>query len=156
MQVLSRAYSLWRGRPLEDLSIPAAWEGSLARLEAQHRGLVDALLDLRLEHGDASGAAVLLSARLTEDPYDEQLWRRLVDALLAAGRVGEARAAYAKAVQTLADELDIKPGPELEAAGARAENGRSANWPNPGIPAARTTERQAPAVVPPARWRRRS
>ncbi len=149
MQVLSRAYSLWRGRPLEDLSVPAAWEGSLARLEAQHRGLVDVLLDLRLEHGDASGAAVLLSARLTEDPYDEQLWRRLVDALLAAGRVGEARAAYAKAVQTLADELDIKPGPELEAAGARAENGRSANWPNPGIPAARTTERRGPDVVPP-------
>jgi DNA-binding SARP family transcriptional activator len=149
MQVLSRAYELWRGRPLEDLSIPAAWEGSLARLEAQHRGLVDTLLDLRLEHGDASGAAVLLSARLTEDPYDEQLWRRLVDALLAAGRVGEARAAYAKAVQTLADELDIEPGPELEAAGARAQNGRSANWPNPGIPAARTPERPGPEVVRP-------
>ncbi|WP_405069817.1 tetratricopeptide repeat protein [Kribbella sp. NBC_01510] len=153
MQVLSRAYSLWRGRPLEDLSIPAAWEGSIARLEAQHRGLVDSLLDLRLEYGDASGAAVLLSARLTEDPYDEQLWRRLVDALLAAGRVGEARAAYTKAVQTLADELDIKPGPDLEAAGARAENGRSANWPNPGIPAARTTERPEPDVgVPQGRW----
>ncbi|MEU4606756.1 BTAD domain-containing putative transcriptional regulator [Kribbella sp. NPDC023972] len=149
MQVLSRAYALWRGRPLEDLSIPAAWEGSLARLEAQHRGLVDTLLDLRLEHGDASGAAVLLSARLTEDPYDEQLWRRLVDALLAAGRVGEARAAYAKAVQTLADELDIEPGPELEAAGVRAQNGRSANWPNPGIPAARTPERPGPDIVRP-------
>jgi DNA-binding SARP family transcriptional activator len=148
MQVLSRAYSLWRGRPLEDLPIPAAWEGSIARLEAQHRGLVDSLLDLRLEYGDASGAAVLLSARLTDDPYDEQLWRRRVDALLAAGRVGEARAAYAKAVQTLADELDIKPGPDLQAAGARAEHGRSANWPNPGIPAARTTERPD-AVVPP-------
>ncbi|WP_460660981.1 AfsR/SARP family transcriptional regulator [Kribbella swartbergensis] len=149
MQVLSRAYALWRGRPLEDLPIPAAWEGSLARLEAQHRGLVDTLLELRLEHGDASGAAVLLSARLTDDPYDEQLWRRLVDALLAAGRVGEARAAYAKAVQTLADELDIKPGPELEAAGARAEKGRSANWPNPGIPATRTTERPGQDAVPP-------
>src|SRR5689334_4213292 len=147
MQVLSRAYGLWRGRPLEDLTIPAAWEGSLSRLEAQHRGLVDTLLDLRLEHGDAGGAAVLLSARLTDDPYDEQLWRRLVDALLAAGRVGEARAAYGKAVQTLADELDIKPGPELEAAGVRAENGRSANWPSPGIPAAtRTTEPPAEAT----------
>jgi DNA-binding SARP family transcriptional activator len=148
MQVLSRAYSLWRGRPLEDLPMPAAWEGSIARLEAQHRGLVDTLLDLRLEYGDASGAAVLLSARLTDDPYDEQLWRRLVDALVAAGRVGEARAAYAKAVQTLADELDIKPGPELEAAGARAENGRSANWPNPGIPADRRAERPSPPAPP--------
>ena len=149
MQVLSRAYSLWRGHPLEDLPMPAAWEGSIARLEAQHRGLVDNLLDLRLEYGDASGAAVLLSARLTDDPYDEQLWRRLVDALVAAGRMGEARAAYAKAVQTLADELDIKPGPELEAAGARAENGRSANWPNPGIPADRTADRPGPAAATP-------
>jgi len=149
MQVLSRAYALWRGRPLEDLIVPAAWEGSLSRLEAQHRGLVDSLLDLRLEYGDAAGAAVLLSARLHDDPYDEQLWRRLVDALLAAGRVGEARAAYAKAVQTLADELDIKPGPELEAAGARAENGRSANWPNPGIPAATSTPERAATAAPP-------
>ena len=148
MQVLSRAYSLWRGRPLEDLAMPAAWEGSIARLEAQHRGVVDNLLDLRLKYGDASGAAVLLSARLTDDPYDEQLWRRLVDALVAAGRVGEARAAYAKAVQTLADELDIKPGPELEAAGARAENGRSANWPNPGVLSAHTAERVGPMPPP--------
>ncbi|MEU8224390.1 BTAD domain-containing putative transcriptional regulator [Kribbella sp. NPDC048915] len=150
MQVLSRAYSLWRGRPLEDLPMPAAWEGSISRLEAQHRGLVDTLLDLRLQYGDASGAAVLLSARLTEDPYDEQLWRRLIDALLAAGRVGEARAAYARAVQTLADELDVKPGPELEAAGARAENGRSANWPNPGIPTdpADRQDRAEPAASP--------
>lgn len=148
MRVLSRAYSLWQGRPLEDLPMPAAWEGTISRLEAQHRGLVDSLLDLRLEYGDAGGAAVLLSARLTEDPYDEQLWRRLVDALVAAGRVGEARAAYAKAVQTLADELDIKPGPELEAAGARAEKGRSANWPNPGVPADATADRPEPSVQP--------
>ncbi|GAA0577749.1 tetratricopeptide repeat protein [Kribbella sandramycini] len=148
MQAFSRAYALWRGRPLEDLIIPAAWEGSVNRLEAQHRGLVDTLLDLRLEYGDASGAAVLLSARLTDDPYDEQLWRRLVDALLAAGRVGEARAAYQKAVQTLADELDIKPGPELEAAGTRAENGRSANWPNPGIPADRSADRPTAEAAP--------
>ncbi|WP_232828781.1 AfsR/SARP family transcriptional regulator [Kribbella monticola] len=150
MEVLSHAYTLWRGHPLEDLTMSAAWEGSISRLEAQYRGLVDGLLDLRLEYGDATGAAVLLSGRLTEDPYDEQLWRRLVDALVAAGRTGEARAAYRKAVQTLADELNIEPGPELLAAGARAENGRSANWPDPGIPAARTTNRRPPGedVVP--------
>lgn len=141
MLVLSRAYSLWRGHPLEDLTVSSAWEGSIARLEAQYRGLVDTLLDLRLEHGDAAGAAVLLSERLSEDPYDEQLWRRLVDALLAAGRAGEARAAYLKAVKTLADELDVEPGPELQAAGVRAEHGRSANWPAPGIPSAGTAER---------------
>ncbi|WBQ05874.1 AfsR/SARP family transcriptional regulator [Kribbella sp. CA-293567] len=149
MVVLSRAYSLWRGHPLEDLTIPSAWEGSISRLDAQYRGLVDTLLDLRLEYGDAGGAAVLLSGRLTEDPYDEQLWRRLVDALLAAGRTGEARAAYKKAVRTLADELDVKPGPELQAAGARAENGRSANWPEPGIPAARTPQPAEPEPAGP-------
>ena len=141
MQVLSQAYGLWRGHPLEDLTVSSAWEGSIARLEAQYRGLVDTLLELRLQHGDASGAAVLLSGRLTEDPYDEHLWRRLVDTLLAAGRTGEARTAYAKAVQTLADELDVEPGPELQAAGLRAEQGSSANWPDPGIPRSRTPER---------------
>ncbi|ONI68151.1 SARP family transcriptional regulator [Kribbella sp. ALI-6-A] len=147
MQVLSGAYSLWRGHPLADLTISSAWEGSISRLEAQYRGLVDTLLDLRLEHGDAAGAAVLLSGRLTEDPYDEQLWRRLVDTLLAAGRTSEARAAYSKAVRTLADELGVEPGPELEAAGARAHNGHTANWPEPGIPTVRTPEPEA--VEPP-------
>ncbi len=143
MQVLSRAYDLWRGHPLADLGISSAWEGSIARLEAQHRGLVDSLLDLRLQYGDPAGAAVLLSGRLTEDPYDEQLWRRLVDTLVAAGRTSEARAAYSKAVRTLADELGVEPGPELEAAGARAQNGHTANWPDPGIPAVRTPKPEA-------------
>ncbi|TDO54487.1 DNA-binding SARP family transcriptional activator [Kribbella sp. VKM Ac-2527] len=145
MQVLSRAYSLWRGHPLEDLGGSAAWEGSIARLEAQYRSLVDTLLDLRLEYADHAGAAVLLSGRLTEDPYDEQLWRRLVDTLLAAGRTSEARAAYTKAVRTLADELGVEPGPDLAAAGARAQNGRSANWPDPGVPRVSTTE---PSTLP--------
>ena len=126
MQVLSRAYRLWRGHPLADLNIPPAWEGSIARMEAQYRGLVDSLLELRLEYGDAAGAAVLLSARLTEDPYDEHLWSQLVVALVDAGRTGEARLAYQKAVRTLADELDVGPGPELEAAGGRAGQGGAA------------------------------
>ncbi|ADB35720.1 transcriptional regulator, SARP family [Kribbella flavida DSM 17836] len=160
MQVLAKAYSLWRGRPLMDLGFSTAWEGSISRLEAQYRGLVDTLLDLRLEYGDAAGAAVLLTGRLSEDPYDEQLWRRLVDTLLAAGRTGEARAAYAKAVKTLADELDVEPGPELAAAGARAHNDHTANWPNPGIPAVREPEPEpseqpgpmaAPALTEPRR-----
>lgn len=127
MQAMSRAYTLWRGHPLEDLTVSSAWEGSIARLDAQYRSLVDGLLELRLEHGDSTGAAVLLSGRLTEDPYDEVLWRRLVEALLAAGRAGEARAAYAKAVRTLAEELGVQPCAELQAAGARAEEGAAGN-----------------------------
>jgi len=156
MQVLSRAHELWRGHPLEDLSVSTAWEGSIARLEAQHRQLVDGLLELRLEYGDPGGAAVLLSHRLVEDPYDEELWSRLIDALLAAGRTGEARVAYTKAVRTLADELDVEPGPELLAAGARAEErpvGRAiprapAAAPQPGPMAARSGPPRVPSQLP--------
>jgi DNA-binding SARP family transcriptional activator/tetratricopeptide (TPR) repeat protein len=147
MQLLSRAYNLWRGHPLEDLTPSSAWEGSIARLEAQYRGLVDNLLELRLEHGDAAGAAVLLNGRLAEDPYDEHLWCRLVDALLAAGRGGEARAAYTKAVHTLADELGVQPGPELQAAGARAQSGPPVNRPGTGTPSVGTAA-PAPEAVP--------
>lgn len=171
MQLFSRAYSLWRGHPLEDLTVASAWEGSIARLDAQYRGLVDTLLDLRLEYGDATGAAVLLSGRLTEDPYDEQLWTRLIDALLDAGRAGEARNAYQKAVQTLAEELEVEPGPELQAAGDRAERGptrsrvarpasaevapailqavpRAEPEPPPGPMAERVGPRQVPSQLP--------
>jgi DNA-binding SARP family transcriptional activator len=125
MRIYSQAHALWRGRPLEDLTPAAAWEGSLARLEAQHRSLTDALLELRLEHGDHTGAALLLNDRLAEDPYDEQLWAQLVDALTSAGRAGEAQATYRKAVGTLAGELGVEPGTELRAAGARARKPRS-------------------------------
>jgi DNA-binding SARP family transcriptional activator/tetratricopeptide (TPR) repeat protein len=137
LQIYGQALALWRGRPLEDLIPASAWEGSLARLEAQHRGLTDTLLELRLAHGDHTGAALLLNDRLADDPYDEQLWARLVDALAGAGRVGEARAAYQKAVGTLVEELGVEPGPELRAAGARARK--------PRTPARRSAAATAPA-----------
>ncbi|HEY3003188.1 MAG TPA: BTAD domain-containing putative transcriptional regulator [Kribbellaceae bacterium] len=136
MQAYSQALALWRGRPLEDLTPASAWEGSLARLEAQHRGLVDTLLELRLANSDHTGAALLLSDRLTEDPYDEALWAQLVDTLVAAGRLNEARSTYKKAVRTLAADLGVEPGPELAEAGARAAR-----------PAKRRTGLPRPAVV---------
>ncbi|MFC0627208.1 AfsR/SARP family transcriptional regulator [Kribbella deserti] len=160
MALFTRAYNLWRGQPLADLNIASAWEGSIARLDAQYRSLVDTLLDLRLEYGDATGAAVLLSGRLTEDPYDEQLWARLIDALVDAGRSGEARTAYQKATRTLAEDLGVEPGPELQAAGARAERGpgraRPAvlqavpppEEPQPGPMAERVGPRQVPSQLP--------
>ena len=140
LRLYGEAHALWRGRPLEDLSPASAWEGSLARLEAQFRGVTDALLELRLGHGDHAGAAVLLTDRLAEDPYDEQLWARLVDALTTAGRPAEARSAYRRALRTLADELGVEPGSELAAAGDRAARPRRpvrrtvpAGAPDPGI-----------------------
>ncbi len=145
LRIYGQALTLWRGRPLEDLTPASAWEGSLARLEAQHRGLTDALLELRLAHGDHTGAALLLNDRLAEDPYDEQLWARLVDALAGAGRVGEARAAYEKAVGILAEELGVEPGPELRAAGARARRPRA---PVRRSAAAATPARDTSSAVP--------
>jgi DNA-binding SARP family transcriptional activator len=147
MQVYGKALALWRGRPLEDLTPASAWEGSLARLEAMHRGLVDALLELRLANADHSGAAVLLSDRLSEDPYDELLWAQLVDALSAAGRNAEARASYEKAVRTLADDLGVEPGVELLAAGARVERPRHRAG-GMARPAAESDAPQVPSQLP--------
>jgi DNA-binding SARP family transcriptional activator len=147
MQVYSQALGLWRGRPLEDLTPASAWEGSLARLEAQHRGLVDTLLELRLANADHTGAALLLTDRLAEDPYDETLWAQLVDTLAAAGRTNEARATYDKAARTLADDLGVEPGPELAEAGARAARPASRRTGVPR-PAAAPAERRAPSQLP--------
>ena len=146
-RVYARAHDLWRGRPLEDLPLASAWEGSISRLEAQHRGLVDSLLDLRLAHGDPAGAVVLLNDRLAEDPYDERLWSRLVDALLEAGHTADARTAYDKAFRTLADELGVEPGPELALAGVRAEQ-RAARRPARPGPLRETTAEPVRPKVP--------
>ena len=127
---------------------PRPWEGSIARLEAQHRGLVDALLDLRLEYGDAAVPRYCSALASPRTRTTSSSGRQLVDALLGRGpdRRG-ASGVRRRPSRPWPTSSDIEPGPELEAAGARAENGRSANWPNPASPRP-PADRPEPAAQP--------
>jgi DNA-binding SARP family transcriptional activator len=61
-----------------------------------------------VEAGDIASAAV------ERDPYDEDALRLLMRAYVGGGRVGSALSAYAKARETLADDLGADPSPETD------------------------------------------
>ena len=113
-----RGLRLWRGRPLSDLDPAPAWEGALRGLDELYRTTIDGLVALRLATDDHAEAVGLLRRRLDDEPYDEGLWCRLVETMLAAGQHHEARLTYDQAVRVLAEELDIEPGEALRAVGA--------------------------------------
>lgn len=69
--------------------------------------------------GRATDAVTTARDLVAADTHDESSWVILVDALAAAGRRGEALAAFARARRTLASELGIEPGTELGAAERR-------------------------------------
>lgn len=113
----ARGLALWHGRPFE--GVPAA-SAAAARLDELHRQLRETLARTRLAEGRPSGAVAPLRALVTEDPLRETAWALLIEALVAAGRRGEALAAYGTARRTLATELGVDPGPVLLAAHERA------------------------------------
>lgn len=133
-----RGRRLWRGRPLADLDPTPAWDGAIARLASLHRGVLDGLIAIHLATADHAAAAELLRARLADEPYDEDLWRQLVECTLATGRRFQAGMTYTEAVRTLAEELGVQPGAALRAVGART--GRA--------PAGHSVPRQLPLDVP--------
>ncbi|PRY37463.1 BTAD domain-containing putative transcriptional regulator [Umezawaea tangerina] len=104
VEVLREALGLWRGQALVDL--PHA-EARVTRLE-----------ELRLtafEHlAEAGGCSVAeLRELVGAHPLRERLRVRLMRALEAAGRRGEALAEFAEARRVLAEELGADPSEEL-------------------------------------------
>ncbi|MET9442888.1 BTAD domain-containing putative transcriptional regulator [Streptomyces sp. NPDC006610] len=111
------ALALWRGGVLQDLPSSVVWDPVLTRIEELRSLAVDECLEVRLRLGDYAPLVADLRTRLAEDPLREDLWQMLVRALHGAGRVTEARAAYAEAERILAAELGVAPGAPLRAAG---------------------------------------
>ncbi|HEX5205030.1 MAG TPA: BTAD domain-containing putative transcriptional regulator [Actinoplanes sp.] len=113
-RLLTEAVELWRGDPLPDLPEDDA------RVTAERIRLTELHLLARQRRATAwtrmgrTGEAVAELERLvTEHPLREELWATLIEALFAAGRQGDALAAFRRCREILADELGIDPGPEL-------------------------------------------
>jgi len=71
---------------------------------------VHALAELAVAAGDHNDGARLYLLALARDGYDEAAHRGLVTALLTAGRLGEARRAYARYRDAMR-EIDVEPIP---------------------------------------------
>ena len=113
-ELLGEALGLWRGPLLAD--VPR----SPALVTAAERATelwLDAT-ELRIEADLACDRAAQLVAELRglvgDHPMRERLWALLMRALDEAGRRAEAFEAYALARRTIAEELGVEPGSELQ------------------------------------------
>jgi predicted ATPase/DNA-binding SARP family transcriptional activator len=107
------ALALWRGSALADFT--TAWAvGEAARLEELRLAAVEDRNDVALAMGRHAELVADLEALVAAHPLRERLRAQLMLALYRAGRQADALAAYAAARETLAEELGIDPGEELQ------------------------------------------
>src|SRR5581483_4281607 len=140
--------ALIRGAPLEDVGEAPFAAAEAARLEELEIAARESLL----EAGLGPGAVAELEQLIARRPYRERLRGLLMLALYRSGRQADALAAYRAARATLADELGIEPGDdiqELERAILRQDpalRGPSAEAP-PATPAPRRAGRKTVTVA---------
>ncbi|MFI6320657.1 BTAD domain-containing putative transcriptional regulator [Nonomuraea sp. NPDC050556] len=106
---LREALSLWRGEALADLPFGQA---QAARLDELRLTAMEDLAEAELNQPEGTSVAEL-QRLVAEHPLRERLTGQLMRALHAAGRQGEALAAYERTRRVLADELGADPSPEL-------------------------------------------
>ncbi|MER5636663.1 BTAD domain-containing putative transcriptional regulator [Kitasatospora sp. NPDC002227] len=137
----SAALALWRGEPLAELA------GSLdagARLSTYAQARLQALewrFDAELALGHHHGLIPELTALAGEHPLHEPFHRQLMLALHRTGRQSDAIAVHQQLVRTLARELGVTPGADVQAAHREVLSGPapaptpSAPAPEPAVPA---------------------
>jgi len=148
-ELLGEALGLWRGPLLAD--VPR----SPALVTAAERATelwLDAT-ELRIEADLACDRAAQLVAELRglvgDHPMRERLWALLMRALDEAGRRAEAFEAYALARRTIAEELGVEPGSELQRLYAELLAADASSAPVSGSPKSATVRhRSTPPAAP--------
>src|SRR6266536_2549394 len=111
---LRRALALWRGPALADLESERFAIAAAARLEEGRVSALEQRLEADLALSRDQELIGELETLVAEHPYRERLHAQLILALYRSGRQAEALRAYQQARRTLADELGLKPGHELQ------------------------------------------
>lgn len=112
--LLREALAEWRGRPLADLEDELFTREAAADLEDRWLDAVGSRIDADLALGRETELSPELRALVREHPLREGLRAQLMLALYRSGRQTEALEVYADARRTLADDLGLEPGPELQ------------------------------------------
>jgi DNA-binding SARP family transcriptional activator/tetratricopeptide (TPR) repeat protein len=144
-ELLGEALGLWRGPLLAD--VPRA--GTLTtHVERATELWLDAT-ELRVAADLACGRAAQVVAELRglvrDHPMRERLWALLIRALDEAGRRAEAFEAYALARRTIAEELGVEPGSELQ---RLYEQLLAADASSASSTSSRTAQQRPPAAPP--------
>ncbi|SFB35982.1 DNA-binding transcriptional activator of the SARP family [Amycolatopsis marina] len=142
LALLLRARRLWRGAPFEGVGVRAP--DAVDRLEELRRQLWESLAETQLTLGHTGDAVATLHELTVDDPMRESAWAMLVRALHTMGRPAQALATYRRAQRVLADELGVRPGPELAAAQRLVRSGDDC----PEDSAEGATRRELPRAAP--------
>jgi DNA-binding SARP family transcriptional activator/Tfp pilus assembly protein PilF len=112
--LLDAALHQWRGPTAFGPQRRCAFVNPEAhRLEELRLTVLEQLADVRTSLGQQERTLPLLTEQVALTPLRESLVARLMRALAAAGRPGEAAAAYETCREALTEELGVEPGLEL-------------------------------------------
>jgi len=108
------ALALWRGPPFADVLFESFARNEVAQLEQERLSALMDLTDCELALGRHAEVVPELETLVRQYPVRERLWGQLMLALYRSGRQADALAAYQDARRTLAEELGLEPGRELQ------------------------------------------
>jgi DNA-binding SARP family transcriptional activator len=108
------ALALWRGEPLADVGSDVLALREVPRLTEMRLQAVETRITADLHLGRHGELVAELQEMAAAHPLRERFHFQLMLALHRCGRRAEALAAYRQARGTLAGELGIEPGPELQ------------------------------------------
>jgi SARP family transcriptional regulator, regulator of embCAB operon len=113
LDALQSGLSLWRGRPLSNVRGGRVLELDLQHLEEERRRAAELSVEAAFAAGRHREVIGDLRRLIANDPYNEWLHARLIEALTLAGRRRDALHAYASLRQLLAEQLGLDPMREL-------------------------------------------
>jgi predicted ATPase/DNA-binding SARP family transcriptional activator len=107
------ALALWRGSPLEELSLEGALAAEVQRLEELRLVALELRIEADLRLGRHRELVAELRRLTVEQPWRECFHAQLMVALYRSGRQAEALEAYRGARAVLVEQLGIEPGQRL-------------------------------------------
>ncbi|HEU5277819.1 MAG TPA: AfsR/SARP family transcriptional regulator [Gaiellaceae bacterium] len=113
-ETLRAALALWRGAPLADVANEPFAQREIARLEDVRLAALQARIDADFVLGRHSELVGELKTLTAANPLNERFRAQLMLALYRSGRQADALAAYQQARRTLAEEVGLAPGPDLQ------------------------------------------
>lgn len=165
---LREALSLWRDRPLADVTGMAWLDEQAERLALLRLDAMEALGEARLALGEHARLVPELEELCRRHPFREHLHRQLMLALYGVGRQADALDVYDRLRRALDEQLGVGPGPALrESHAALLRQDSSLDRPPAAAPLAaepnrfcttgsgariayNATGRGSPLVIPPA------
>jgi DNA-binding SARP family transcriptional activator len=148
--LLTEALTLWRGAALADVPRSPFVDAEAGQLDELRLSAIELHFEAEIACGRHRDVIPELRRLLADQPLREELWLLLIRALDAAGRRAQALTAYEKARATLADQLGVDPGRELQEVFRRLLQDDPPAPPGPPAATPRTRARSAPATSPPA------